>query len=107
MEAARQNQKSKRKRVQAKTGEILTEPSTAERLQQEEDSRKQKASKATKAKPPKATAKATAKKLSRKALFPGPTEVPTSTASVASSSSALPATEPPPAIAQSSVLEPL
>ena len=112
MEAARQNQKSKRKRVQAKTGEILTESSTAERLQQEEDSRKQKATKATKATKAKRP-KSTAKKSPRKALFPGPTEASTSSASIASpaeasaSAVAVSNTEAPPAIAQSSVPEPL
>ena len=45
VEAARLNARQKRKRVQAQTGEILTEEASAERLQEEERSRQAKAAK--------------------------------------------------------------
>ena len=72
MESAAQNQKTSRKRVQAKTGEVLTEPSTAERLRLEEESRKQKKAKGAKPKVVKTAPKVmktAPKKASRRALF--------------------------------------
>lgn len=74
MQSAAENQKSTRKRVQAKTGEILTEPEAAECLRKEEEARKEKSqTKKTrppaKAKAPKKTPKSKPAKKPRRALF--------------------------------------